>query len=115
MHARLFDPNPSPASPRRLRPSRGRTLFAGGLLVAVLSISAGIALPRPAGERAGQADISNAPTRIADVHRVAAPSVAEGHFYPFSVVTRRVHPSGCLTTARRRDAVAADRYGPMGV
>ena len=115
MHARLFDPNPSPASPRRVRPSRGRTLFAGGLLVAVLSISAGIALLRPAGGRAGQADISNAPTRIADVHRVAAPFVAERHFYPFSVVTRGVHTLDGLKTAMERDAVVADHYGSIAV
>ena len=114
MHARLFDPNPSHASPRRVRP-RARTLFAGGLLVAVLSISAGFALLRPAGERAGQADIASAPTRIADVNRVAASSVSERHLYPFSVVARGVHTLDGLKAAMERDAVVADHYGSIAV
>ena len=99
MHARISDPNSSLAPPRRPRPPRGRTLFACGLLVAVLSISAGIALLRPAGGRAAAADIAHVPTRIADVNRVAAPWVSEQRFYPFSVVARGVHTRDDLEAA----------------
>ena len=113
MHPRISDPNPSLVRPRRLRPLRRRTLFAGGLLVAVLSISAGIALLRPAGGPAAAADIADVPTRIADLNRVAVPWVSEKHLYPFSVVARGVHTRDGLKAAMERDAVVADHYGSI--
>ena len=110
MLPRISDPNPSLARPRRLRPLRRRTLFAGGLLVAVLSISAGIALLRPAGGPAAAVDTAYVPT---DVNRVAVPWVSEGRLYPFSVVARGVHTRDDLTAAMERDAVVADHYGSI--
>jgi hypothetical protein len=88
-------------------------LIAGGLLIAVVSISATITLLRPAGGRAAAADISYAPTRIADVNRVDAAWDSEKHFYPFSVVARGVHTRVDLKAAMERDAVVADHYGSI--
>ena len=117
MDAATPRPNRSLASSRRTRPSRGVTLFAGGLIAAVLSMSgAGIALLTPARAASEPADIDYAPTRNVDVTRVAGPSSeSDGPFYPFSVVARGVHTLRDLKDEMNRDPVVADHYGTIAV
>ena len=117
MDAATSRPNRSLASSRRTRPSRGLTLFAGGLIAAVLSMAgAGIALLTPAKAASEPADIDDAPTRNVEVTRVAGPSSeSDGPFYPFSVVARGVHTLHRLKEEMDRDPVVADHYGTIAV